>query len=353
MYREFFGLERKPFELLPNPEFLYLSAAHKKALNYLRYGIQEGTGFILFTGEVGSGKTTIIKEMLGSLKEEFVPSVVFNTMVDPEQLLSLISEDFGIDSGGRGKVELLRMLHDFFIERCAEGKRPVIIIDEAQNLTPAALEEVRLLSNLEGTDTRLLQTILVGQPELREKVTRPEMLQLRQRISINCHLRKLELDEVKQYILFRLEKAGNRDAVTFEDGTFEVIHGFSGGTPRLINVCCDFSLLAAYVDGSRVLTPTLVKEVIADIGIAEETPRSEGGHSGNKAYNGILENMESRRETLLKIGEKLDRLEQAFKKLYHHFDTRVGHLEDSREMAEEAETAAEEEAGRDDKVSAD
>ena len=195
MYCEFFGLKMKPFELLPNPEFLFLSAAHKKALNYLKYGLQEGTGFILFTGEIGSGKTTIIKDMLRKLRDEFTPSVVFNTMVDPRQLLSLINEDFGLDSGGKNKVELLRDLNDFLVEQCAKNRRPILLIVEAQYLSPEALEEVRLLSNLEGTDTRLLQTILVGQPELRDKISSPEMRQLRQRIAIHCHLRPLKLEE--------------------------------------------------------------------------------------------------------------------------------------------------------------
>lgn len=287
MYHAFFQLHKKPFELVPDPEFIYLSRSHKKALTYLDYGIRERAGFILLTGEVGSGKTTIIRDLLKKGYERVVTAKVFNTRVDSEQLLAMINDDFGLKVAGKDKVTLLRELNDFLLEQYALGNQPMLIIDEAQNLEAELLEEIRMLSNLESSQGKLLQIVLVGQPELRDTLAAPGLLQLRQRISINCHLKALTLEETAEYILHRLTVAGNRGALIFTPETLQLIYQFSRGIPRLVNIICDFLMLSAFAEESRVATPELAREVLGDLdferhfwGNGECT--AEGGREGGR-----------------------------------------------------------------------
>jgi len=291
MYEAFFGLQTKPFELVPNPRFLFLSQSHRKALSYLRYGLQERAGFILLTGEVGSGKTTIIRDLVGSLGSEARLAMVFNTRVTPDQLIAMINEEFGLPVQGKDKVSLLRDLNDFLISEHARGDLPIVIIDEAQNLSAEALEEVRLLSNLEADSFKLMQIILVGQPELKGIIGQASLRQLRQRISINCHIEPLSREESQEYVYHRLETAGNRDAVNFYPGTFEILFNYSKGIPRLINVFCDFILLAAFVEETRDLSLELVEEVIGDVAW-EQSPSApvaaEPTPLGPQPYDQIL-----------------------------------------------------------------
>jgi len=275
MYESFFEFSMKPFELVPNPGMLYPSRAHRKVLNYLDYGFKEGAGFILLTGEVGSGKTTLIRNLIKDLDRSVVRAMIFNTMIRPKQLLAMINEEFGLDPAGKDKVALLRELNDFLVAQYAKNSRAMVIIDEAQNLSIEALEEIRLLSNLELDAAKLLQIILVGQPELKDLISQPCLRQLRQRISINCHLRALERDETESYVLHRMEMAGNRDAVHFAEGTFDVLHEQSGGIPRLINVFCDFILLSAYVEGTREVSVELARDVIADLALDDPAKKPE------------------------------------------------------------------------------
>ncbi|QXE91660.1 XrtA-associated ATPase [Geomonas subterranea] len=265
MYEAFFKLRKKPFELVPDPDFIYLSRSHKKALTYLNYGIRERVGFILLTGEVGAGKTTIIRELLGTGYERVVVSKVFNTRVNSEQLLAMINDDFGLEVSGRDKITLLRELNDFLLEQFGAGNFPMLVVDEAQNLSAELLEEIRMLSNLECAQGKLLQILLVGQPELRDTLDTPGLRQLRQRISINCHLKALSQEEMEEYILHRLEVAGNRSAVTFAPGTLALVYQYSRGIPRLVNVICDFLMLAAFAEESFVVTPELTREVLGDL----------------------------------------------------------------------------------------
>jgi putative secretion ATPase (PEP-CTERM system associated) len=264
MYEVFFGLSLKPFELVPNPSFLYQSRSHRKARNYLKYGLRERAGFILLTGEVGSGKTTIIRDFMSDLDENIVVAMVFNTKVSTKQVLAMINEDFGLSVSGRDKVALLRELNDFLVELHAQNKYPILIIDEAQNLSSAGLEEIRLLSNLEAADSKLLQIIMVGQNELKESIAKHELRQLRQRISVHCHLDPLTREETEEYVFHRLEVAGNRNAVKWGEGCFDVLYRHSKGVPRLINTFCDFILLDAYVAGMRNVDSESVEEIIND-----------------------------------------------------------------------------------------
>lgn len=265
MYKAYFGLGAKPFELVPNPEFLFLSHSHKKAIDYLTYGLQERAGFILLAGEVGSGKTTIIRDIIQNLDQEIVLARVFNTRADATQVLSMINEDFGLEVENKNKVTLLRELYDYLLVLFAEGKRAVIIIDEAQNLTPDVLEEIRLLSNLEADSVKLVQIVLVGQPELLEVISQPGLRQLRQRIGIHCHLAPLTRDETEAYVYHRLETAGNRDAIVWHEGVFDLLFHYSDGIPRLINQYCDFALLCVFAEQGHELSKDMLQEIIGDI----------------------------------------------------------------------------------------
>ena len=267
MYESYFGLTVKPFELVPNPRFLFNSRSHKKAISYLKYGLQERAGFILLTGEVGSGKTTIVRDLINNLDADMVLAMVYNTRATARQMLAMINEDFGLEVGGKDKdkVSLLRDLNDHLVAQHAQRKRPVIIIDEAQNLSPAVLEEIRLLSNLEADNFKLVQIVLVGQPELQKIITRPELRQLRQRISVHCHLEPLTREETEAYVYHRLAMAGNRNALRWQEGTFDTLYGYSAGIPRLINVFCDFVLLAAFVEETRDISLEMLEEVIGDV----------------------------------------------------------------------------------------
>lgn len=297
MYESFFKLHTKPFDLLPDPRFIYLSRSHKKALAYLDYGIRERSGFILLTGEVGSGKTTLIRDLLDKHYEHVVLSMIFNTRVTSEQLLAMINDDFGLDVQGKDKVTLIRDLNKFLIDQYEVGNQPVLIIDEAQNLSPDLLEEVRMLSNLEASSSKLLQIILVGQPELRQILAAPELRQLRQRININCHLQALTREEIEQYITRRLEVAGNAAAVQFEPASLDAIFRYSRGIPRLINIICDFLLFLAFAEEITTLSDQMVQDVIGDLDFEnhywtaneQSTPQHKGVSPAPELQNMLAE----------------------------------------------------------------
>jgi general secretion pathway protein A len=265
MYEKYFNLRTKPFELLPDPAFLYMSKTHKKAIRYLYYGIRERAAFILLTGEVGSGKTTLITDLIKRVDKNVILAKIFNTNVNSEQLIAMINDDFGLDVKGKDKIQLLKELNDFVIGQHARGNNPVLIIDEAQNLQPALLEEIRMLSNLETDRAKLLQIVLVGQPELRECLSMAGLRQLRQRISINCRIVPLTQEETLEYILHRLEVAGNRDAVAFTAGSIDVIYEYCKGIPRLTNILCDFLLLTAFNEETKTVDPPMVHDIAKDL----------------------------------------------------------------------------------------
>jgi putative secretion ATPase (PEP-CTERM system associated) len=264
-YEQFFNLSAKPFDLVPNPEFLYLSKTHRKAMTYLEYGIREKAGFILLTGEVGSGKTTLIRNLIKQLDGQVVLSKVFNTKVNSDQLVAMINDDFGLEVDGKDKTALLRDLYAFLIDSFSKGLHPVLIIDEAQNLNWELLEEVRMLSNLETDSSKLLQIILVGQPELKQVLAKPELRQFRQRINISCHLYHLMREETEEYIQHRLVVAGGRDAVTFSKQAIDIIFQYSRGVPRLINIICDFLMLAAFIEKTREISDSMARDIVKDL----------------------------------------------------------------------------------------
>lgn len=341
MYTTFFGLQEKPFDLLPNPDFLYLSRAHKRALTYLMHGIREKAGFILLTGEVGSGKTTIIRNIIRKHLQNRALSKVFNTRVDSHQLLAMINEDFGLSAVGKDKTTLIRELNDFLIGQYSQGRQAVLIIDEAQNLSPDLLEEVRMLSNLETDREKLLQIILVGQPELKKTLALPALLQLRQRIQINCHIQPLNPAEVEEYILFRLEKAGNREAVVFSSEAVEAVAAYSRGVPRLINIICDYIMLDAFSAQQRDISAQIVHELAKDLSFDVqywESKAAEPEEAQEDAGNGIVQAAQAARASV-KLNNVLRSLNQRLEALeaVPRFDQ--SDIMDIRERLDEVEKA--------------
>ena len=315
MYESFFKLKSKPFDLLPNPEFLFPSKSHKRALTYLDYGIRERTGFILLTGEIGSGKTTIIRDLINKRHERVILSKIFNTRVDFDQLLAMVNDDFNLPIEGKDKIALLRDLNDFLIDQYARGNKPTLIIDEAQNLSSQLLEEIRMLSNLETDDAKLLQIILVGQPELRKTLAMPCLLQLRQRISIYCHIHPLTRQEVEEYILHRLEVAGNREAVTFSGESIDIISTYSRGIPRLINIICDFLMLSAFAEETTAIDKEIVQDIIGDLDFEHQYWTNEVPEkiAAEEPVATIAETIRSESEVapiLREITDRLDKMEK-------------------------------------------
>lgn len=310
MYEEFYSFKHKPFDLTPNPDYLFTSSTHKKAITYLDYGIKEKIGFILLTGEIGAGKTTIIRNLIQHLSGPVTLSRIYNTKVSSEQLISMINEDFGLEVENKNKTKLLSELNDFLIEQYSRKIQPILIIDEAQNLSPDLLEEIRLLSNLETDKSKLLQILLVGQPELIKILMLPELSQLRQRINIKYHITPLSLKESEQYIKHRLTIAGNPDAIQFEDEKMLIsIYEFSRGIPRLINILCDFALLAAFVEGEKTLTVSTVREVIKDLdarGYWNEESQNTTGTADTARSVDLLKSMENMAFRLIQLEEKMN-----------------------------------------------
>jgi len=264
VYRAFYGFDRKPFQLTADPEFLYLSATHKKALSYLRYGVADAGNLVLLTGEVGSGKTTLLKGLLGELEEEVVVAKVMNTRVSGEQLIELICLDFGLDPIGKERTALLHDLNTFLIEEYARGNKCVVVVDEAQNLEVEMLEELRLLSNLESGADKLLQIILCGQPELKQTLGQPALRQFKQRINVTYHLERLNEEETAAYIAHRLEVGGGTPGL-FGADSIAPIHTYAHGIPRLINKVADRALLYGFVEEHDAIDASLVETVLEDI----------------------------------------------------------------------------------------
>jgi len=265
MYEAFYGLDEKPFNLTPDPRFLFLSNKHKEAFAHLLYGIKNRTGFIMVSGEVGTGKTTICRSLLNQLDPDIEVAFIFNPFLSPEELLRKINEDFGILSQGRTVKELIDELNEYLLDRNALGKNCVLVIDEAQDLSPTVLEQIRLLSNLETETQKLLQIVLIGQPELAENLQLPQLRQLNQRITARYHLRPLDAKETLQYIAYRLSTAGGRGQVRFTRSAIKSVFKASGGTPRVINAICDRALLIGYTRELRDITAALVREAAREI----------------------------------------------------------------------------------------
>jgi len=265
MYNKFFGFKEKPFKLVPNPEYLFLSKSHEEALAHLSYAISHGDGFVEITGEVGTGKTTLCRVFLDNLDPSIEAAYIFNPKLDALQLLKAINDEFGIDSTPDNTKDLIDRLNTFLIEKRRAGKKVLVLIDEAQNLSLEVLEQLRLLSNLETTQEKLLQIILVGQPELGAMLSSHQLRQLGQRITINCRLLPLTFHETKDYIRHRITLASHRAGPPFDKASYRAIFAYSGGIPRLINIACDRTLLNAFSRNSFKVTGAITKEAIYEL----------------------------------------------------------------------------------------
>jgi len=266
LYESFFNLKEQPFGATPDPRYLYRSIGHREALAYLAYGVFEKKGFLAVTGEVGIGKTTIVRAFIHTLHPCLEVAFVLNTKVTFDEMLYLILQDFGCEINSTSKVEMLTVLNKFLLERYAMNRNPVIIIDEAQNLSAENLEELRMLSNLETDQEKLLQIVLVGQPELAQMLDRAELRQLKQRIPGVLKMRNLSLDEVEAYIQFRLETAGMANGeLRFTAGAHEAIFQFSGGIPRLINAVCDRALVRGYLRRQFMISREMVNDCVEEL----------------------------------------------------------------------------------------
>ena len=263
MYESFYGLNTKPFSLLPDPDFLYLGKKHKVALALLEYALMNNAGFCVITGEIGAGKTTLLRRLLGSIEENITVGMITNTHQSFGELLDWVLSAFGIHQPGLSKVEMHQRLVDFLLEQYANNKTTLLIVDEAQNMPAATLEELRMLSNINSEKDLVLQVILAGQPGLKDTLRKPELMQFAQRISVDYHLDALTQAETCSYIQHRLVTAGATDDI-FTPDACRLIHQYSGGVPRLINLLCDTALVYGFADQQQMIDVDLVEEMVRE-----------------------------------------------------------------------------------------
>lgn len=269
LYQTHFGLVQAPFNITPDPSFLYLSASHREGLAQLSYGIRAKRGFVVLTGEVGTGKTTLVHALLNDLAGSCQSALIFSTIVSPADLLRSVCEEFGLIEPKKPVQEIhdyLVSLNEFLLESYRRGENCALIIDEAQNLSAEVLESIRLLSNFETSKDKLMQILLVGQPELAVRLNSPELRQLKQRVMLRHHLRPLSLQECREYVCNRLKIAGGDPAI-FTPDALESIHSCSGGIPRVVNVLCDNALLTGFALGRKEIDPAIIHEVAEDLSI--------------------------------------------------------------------------------------
>ena len=282
MYKEFFGLRANPFNVNPDPRYLFLTRHTEEALACLTYGIQSRKGFVLLTGEVGTGKTTLINKLLEWLRAQQVPTAfVFNSRMNVPQFLDYMMADFGIPCETRSKSQILMRLYNWLLERYRAGETAVLIVDEAQNLADEVLEEIRMLTNLETFTEKLLQIVLVGQTELEQKLKQPHLRQLRQRLTLRAKTHPLSAEETRAYIQQRLRIAGSNGQPIFDADALTAIHRYSNGIPRVVNLICEHCLVSAFVDQQRVVGPTIVDAVARDFDLGDNSatlpPPAPGG----------------------------------------------------------------------------
>ncbi|MDD2388633.1 MAG: AAA family ATPase [Desulfobacterales bacterium] len=269
MYESFYGLKEKPFQILPDPGYLFMSKGHENAYIHLEYAVFENKGFVVITGEIGSGKTTLINLLLNKIQQDIQVALINNTCIQPGQLLKMICQEFELQVSGMDETEMRGVFYSFLLEEFSRNRRVTLIIDEAQNLATEMLEQLRLLSNLEAEKHHLLQMVLVGQPELKYKLQRKELEQFVQRITVHCHLDALNPEEVDDYIRFRLKVAGAEKHDIFGQKAVESISNYSKGIPRLINILCDTALVYGFADGLKTIDEKVIENVV--------TAREAGG----------------------------------------------------------------------------
>ncbi|HET9306900.1 MAG TPA: AAA family ATPase [Candidatus Sulfotelmatobacter sp.] len=272
MYKEFYGLRANPFNVNPDPRYLFLTRHTEEALACLTYGIQSRKGFVLLTGEVGTGKTTLINKLLEWLRlQQVATAFIFNSRMNVPQFLDYMMADFGIQHDSRAKSQILLRLYNWLLDRYRAGETAVLIVDEAQNLSDEVLEEIRMLTNLETFTEKLLQIVLVGQPELEQKLKQPQLRQLRQRLTLRAKTHPLTLDETRAYVQQRLRIAGSNGQQIFEPEAVATIHRYAMGIPRVINLLCEHCLVSAFVDQQKIIGSPVVEGVARDFDLGDNT----------------------------------------------------------------------------------
>ncbi|MBI3344794.1 MAG: AAA family ATPase [Gammaproteobacteria bacterium] len=304
MYEAFYNLHAKPFQLNPDPRFFYGSRGHMRVMSYLEYGLHQGEGFIVITGEIGAGKTTLVRNLFRKLDTEHVVAAnLVSTQLDADDTLRMVVAAFGLPHEDASKAILLKKLEAFLLSLHNQGKRALLVVDEAQNLTPRAVEELRMLSNFQCGEKSLLQSFLLGQPEFRNTLQGEDMQQLRQRVIASYHLGPMDEPETRAYIEHRLQTAGWKGDPSFSADAFSAIYNYTGGIPRKINTLCDRLMLLGYLEDMHALDQAAVKEVIVDL-VGEV-----GGTGEPRSYDSDIEASVLREEKELEIQSNLARLE--------------------------------------------
>ena len=302
MYKEYFGLNDKPFKLTPDPSYFYASPHHERALSYLQYGLTQGEGFIVITGPIGTGKTTVARNLISTLSNSIVAAQISSTKLTPAELIHLVAAEFGLNPPeNANKAELLKKIHNYFLSLNKQGKRALLVVDEAQNLSAETLEELRMLSNFQLNDKPLIQSFLLGQEELKPIIELPEMEQFRQRIIASSHLKALTEEDVKGYILCRLEQAGWNKKVQLKDDVFGEITRLCSGTPRKINIFLDRLFLFAFLEQLTSIDLAAVKSV------AEEMKSELSGSLQKKHYK-VASIADQKNNTLIQTEQKVKQI---------------------------------------------
>ncbi|HET7206873.1 MAG TPA: AAA family ATPase [Terriglobales bacterium] len=312
MYKEFFGLRANPFNVNPDPRYLFLTRHTEEALACLTYGIQSRKGFVLLTGEVGTGKTTLINKLLEWLRlQQVATAFIFNSRLNVPQFLDYMMADFGVTCDSRSKSQILLRLYNWLLDRYRAGETAVLIVDEAQNLSDEVLEEIRLLTNLETFTEKLLQIVLVGQPELEFRLRQPHLRQLRQRLTLRAKTHPLTLDETQAYVAQRLRIAGSNGRMIFEPEAVSLIHRYAGGIPRVVNLLCEHALVSAFVDQQATISPTIVESVAHDFDMSDNgSPAKTEAAAAAAAANAEKFDLLDALKTLATLADRLRESEQ-------------------------------------------
>lgn len=309
MYKSFYNLQRNPFEITPDPSFLFPTTRHNEALASLYYGVTAHRGFVVLTGEVGTGKTLILRSLLGLLQRRDVAfALIFNPTLSPLEFMRYIGLDFGLQVAGKAKDELIHVLNGFLLQRHQKGLTTILVVDEAHHLSLELLEEIRLLTNLETSQQKLLQIVLAGQPELDQKLDSHELRQLKQRIALRCHLDPLNALETREYMRRRLQIAGANGAMQiFSVPAIEAVYTHSRGIPRLINTICENALLAGYAKHASTITSEVIDGVAQDlrIGVLVTDPKSSRRSKEEEQQNELLQAV----KTLLEMRDRMHQTE--------------------------------------------
>jgi general secretion pathway protein A len=322
MYESFYGFREKPFQLPPDPEYVFMSNTHQEVFTHLEYAIQEKKGFVVITGEIGAGKTTLMNVLLNRIPQDVETAVITQTNLQPGEFLRRVCDEFELDIISGNMSEMLDSLHEFLLRQYQEGRRVVLIVDESQNLPLRTIEELRMLSNLELEKEHLLQMILLGQPNLRDKLRKKELEQFSQRISVHCHLRRLNRQETEKYIQHRLKVAGGKDPDLFTKEAVDYVYRGAKGIPRLINILCDGALLYGYADELKTIEKQTVLQIIKErqsliTSSQEEAPSNQGLLSGQEDLIDRIDSLEGH----------LERLYMLINKHVHELTSRENELE--------------------------